>query len=296
MRTVGLVEALEPRARRAAEAIVSRMNDPGEWSGYTADEELLGELVESGFVRYRRAKYPLAKLVFRGCTMTDVKKVHRGDPVILEANILEHEHDSIEIGKDGVTLTETISHTFETTTTLDEQVKAGFEAGIKAYGEVSGNEGVVSGKAGVELTAKVYGEYQKHWGSSETHSDTVSRTVTVAKPGEYDYEATRSRNREARKISSWSDFNHTVELFDETGAGQAPPRIMIACESWVMFLQVVIGLAPHTKDGRTVGFYDLFIENQLSEEQYDDLAQPSAAPVSFTAEYDNVLAQDIKIV
>ena len=40
---IGVWEALRPRAQLIAEAIASRLPDPGLWRGYTADEPLQRE-------------------------------------------------------------------------------------------------------------------------------------------------------------------------------------------------------------------------------------------------------------
>ena len=205
-----------------------------------------------------------------------------------------------------VRYSESIEHEFSKVRTLWEQVTAGLEATLRVGGEVGTQGGIhgVTAKAYAELTAKLYGEYQRHWGESTTETNRASRRVEVDGPIRIDYEAVRTLNREERTICADCDYDHSVELIDETGAGERPPRIQLVCESWGAFRQVVQGFAPRhhevERDGRKelreTAFYDLFIRAPLRGAALDALAAPAKGAIELLVQYDRVLSQDVKVL
>ena len=299
-----LTEALMPRAVDVAELLSDRLPDAGLWTNYRKAEGLNGELKFDNLIEYHRPGFPKAKLVFRNPEMNDAKQVDRSEPVVLEANV-DQRFRSHMVLSEPVTYSKTLSHTWGKTRTLDEQVKAGAEATVKA--------GLSGGAAGItatgEIGAKIYAEYLRRYGATETQSDTISDSFYFALteddlaqgPKVIDYEATRQLNREQRKISADCDYEHTVELIDETGAGVNPPRIQLVSNSWLDFQEVLQGFASaYTTwgDGRVTPrpFYEEFIHEPVRGERLRLLSAPADGSVQFTVEYDNVINQTIELL
>ena len=312
---ISLVEALTPRACKVAELVADRIPDPGLWRDYRAGEGLRGELRLSTLLTFHRPSQPHAVLVFRTPRMTGLRQVDWGEPVVLQANVGQRYNSHILLDQ-PVDYRKELSHTFAKTQSLIEQVKAGLEATLKVGGEVGTQGGIhgVTAKVYAELTAKLYGEYQRQWGGSTTESDTVTdeftRTVTAEElkggPVRIDYEAVRTLNREERTIRADCDYEHSVELIDER-QGLKPdnrPFLQLVCESWGQFRNVLQGFAPRhrevERDGRRrlveTGFYDEFIHDPIRGPRLERLSAPAAGAIELLVRYDNVLKQDIRII
>ena len=123
--------------------------------------------------------------------------------------------------------------------------------------------------------------------------------VAVA-PKVIDYEATREINREQRTITADCDYEHSVELLDETGAGVNPPRIQLVLPSWSEFRNVVQGFAAANTsfNGRVfpTAFYSEFCHDPIRGERLEQISAPADGSVQFQVEYQNVLAQEIRLV
>ena len=309
-KVVSLVEALTPRAQRVAALLSRRLAFAGLWEGYTEDEPLVGELVLENFLSFHRRGAPKAKMSFWDPAMTDLKEVQWGKPIVLEANIDQRIRSHITLNQPGE-IAQTLSATFTKTRTLQEQVKAGFEAAIKTGAQVGSSVGI-DAKATVELSLKLYAEYQRQWGEVATTSDTITTAYKrMVSPDELrdgpimvEYEGIRSMNREQRVVRSAGDYEHGVHLIDETGAGVNPPRIDLALPSWASFLNVVQGFAPKEMKEETGGgtfirptaFYDAFISDPIRGDALESLKAPAEGAVELLVNYDNVLSQDIKIL
>ena len=312
-KVISLVAALTPRACNVAEAIAGRMSDAGLWRGYTASEGLIGELRLDSLLTFHRPGQPHAVLVFRTPRMTGMRQVDWGDPVVLEANVGQRYTSHVLLDQPG-TYNQQLSHTFAKTRTLAEQVKAGLEATLKVGAEAGAQGGIhgITAKVYAELTAKIYGEYQRQWGEASTESDTVSDSFTrVVTPEELtdgpvrlEYEAVRMLNREQRTIRADCDYEHSVELIDETGAGASPPYIQLVCPSWAAFRNVVQGFAARDteieRDGQKhiqpTAFYREFIGSPIRGGDLDALSAPAKGAIELVVDYDNVLTRDIRII
>lgn len=309
-KVISLVEALTPRACRVAETLAARLPEPGLWRDYRADEGLNGELRLADLLVFSRPRVDHAVLVFRSPVMTSLRQVDWGDPVILSANVGQRYRSHVLLDQPGE-YNESLSYTFAKARTLDQQIKAGLEATLKVGGEVGTQGGIhgVTAKVYAELTAKLYAEYQRQWGESSSESDTVSssfkRVVTRDEladgPVRIEYEAVRTLNREQRTIRADCDYEHSVELIDETGAGENPPFIQLVCPSWAAFRSVVQGFAPldyldeQNRVHRTA-FYSEFIDAPIRGDALAKLSAPAAGAIELTLDYDNVLARDMSIL
>ena len=303
---ISLVEALTPRACKVAEEVAGRLHDAGLWAGYRADEGLIGELRLSTLLTFHRPHQPHAVLVFRNPQMVGMREVDWGEAVILEANVGERYASHILLDK-AVKYKEAIEHEFSKARTLWQQVTAGLEATLRVGGEVGTEGGIhgVTAKVYAELTARIYGEYQRNWGESTTETNKVSRELEVEGPIRIDYEAVRSMNREQRTIRADCDYEHTVELIDETGAGENPPKIQLICPSWGSFRSVIQGFAPRhyeiehetgKKELVETAFYDEFLRRPIRDAELEKLSAPAKGATELLVEYDNVLTQDIKVL
>ena len=296
MNEMSLFEANRPRAQMIAAMCAERLPEPGLWAGYTAQERLVGELRRVDQINYWRASAPQAVVVMWNPVMNDLKEVDWGEEQIIESNVIERYASTILLEK-PIVYKESVSHTFSKTRTLLEQAKVGAEAAVKA----SVGAEYAGAKGSLEVSAKIYAEYQRQWGEEAHVSDTVSRDIEVQGPITLSYEAERAVNKTQRLITARTDFTYAIGLIDETGAGVNPPRIYHTWQSWQEFLAVVKGLAPRTRADRNgnpqdVPMYHEFLNRPLQAHQLDQLERPTDGEISFLVEYDNVLHQDIKVI
>lgn len=303
---VSLVEALTPRACRVAEEVAGRLHDAGLWAGYRASEGLIGELRLSTLLTFHRPHQPHAVLVFRNPQMVGMKEVDWGEAVVLEAHVIERYASHAMLSK-PIHYKQALEYQFSKVQTLGQQVTAGLEATLKVGGEVGTEGGIhgVTAKVYAELTARIYGEYQRQWGSSMSESTKVSTEIEADGPIRIDFEAVRSRNREQRTIRANCDYEHSVELIDETGAGERPPKIQLVCPSWGSFRQVIQGFAPRhyeiehetgKKELLETAFYNEFLRDPIRDLELERLSAPAKGAIELLVEYDNVLSQDIKVL
>ena len=289
---ISVFKALKRRAELIAGHCAPRLPVPTAWEGYTSDETLTGELRYQGLVAYWRVAKPQAVLVFRDPVMNDMKNVDWGEEQVVQSNVVEKYSNKILFEKE-IDYKEEISHTFSKTRTLLEQAKVAAEEAVRGLASVE-ESGI---KVELEVSVKLQEEYSRQWGETDTQSDTVTRDVEIKGPIALTYEATREIDKTQRLITAQTDFSHDVELIDETGAGEAPPLIHIFWRSWPEFLAVAKGLAPsHHEDGQPTGLYRGFMDNPLSDSELEELEQPTKGNISFLAEYDNVIRQDIKVI
>ena len=197
-----------------------------------------------------------------------------------------------------------------------QQITAGFEASLKVGAEAGAQGGIhgITAKVYAELTAKLYGEYQRQWGESQTEANSVtmkfSRQVTpedlVNGPIKIDYEAVRSLNREKRRIRCDCDYDHSVELIDER-QGMRPenrPYLQLISDTWADFLNVAQGFSPRDRemerDGRKwiqpTAFYMEFLHNPLRDDALEAIAAPPEGVIESVVEYDNVTNRKIRLL
>lgn len=290
MQPVSLVDALRPRSIKILKYITQRMPGHHEWNGYHPDEGLEGYLDSDPgtggvFIHYQRPGRPHAAFLIWNPKMTDVVTIERDEPTVIDSREPEIKVKEISIPP-GTNIQTTLSHTFSKTTSLSESVKVGAEATAKA--SVGADVGV---NVSAEVSLKIYAEYSRTWGESETESNTESQTLTFDGPKTIRYECTRSVNTERRIIRALTDFNFDIVLIDDLkGSPQQPNRIDIATP-WVDFKQTVRGLSP-----ADYGFYQAFINNPLTSEEYEDLIKPPSYYVEFPVTYNRVLHQSIKVI
>lgn len=288
--TVSLVAALQDRAQLVASTLAFKMKDPGIWGDYAYGEELVGELRFDNFLHYHRKTQPSAIVVFRNIQMCDIKQVDWGEAKVIESNVVERHRNHFRFNQ-PLNFKRTLSHTFSKTKSLLEQAKVGAEASIKA--SVGAEGGMAGVKATLEVSARIYAEYQRHWGESSTQSDTASLEISGVGPVEWEYEAVRSVDKTQRLIRAHTDFTHTVELIDER-MGIMPngrPYFLKQARSWEEFLMTCKGFSASDKT-----FYHDFIDSPLCEGEMEQLSAPSLGIIEFMVEYDNVLSQDISIL
>ena len=303
--TVSLAEANRPRAEFIAGLIVDRVprEHAGQWAGYTSQERLACELIEAAHVVCTRPGHPGTRLSLSEIQMTDIKSVDWGKPKVISSKAPEQVRSTIHLEK-PISYHETISHTFSKTRTLLESAKVGAEASIR--GLVGGEFAGV--KAEVEVTAKITSEYQRQWGEASTQSDTVSREITVQGPINLEYEAKRSVDRVQRKVTPKADFSYRIVFTDDNGPRiRNLPHLFFVWNSWEEFQLVAQGLAPrdrptprelaHTRWEKDIThLYYEFLDRPLTKREVKSLKRPSAAKVSFLAEYDNVVSQEINVL
>ena len=253
---------------------------------------------------YHRHDEPRALIAFTNPTIQNIQDVTLSKESIVDSPFGEVGTGTVVVPK-GVNVVQTVSHTFSKTQTLDEAVKAGVEVGVKA-----GVEAEYAGiKGSIEVSAKLYAEYSRQWGNSETHHDTVSRTLTFSEEGRYCYEASRSRQKVSRVLTGQIEFDYGIALIDERGsdprAGGASPRhIHIDLGSFSHLLRLISGASPQHReiqhqDGSTrlipVHLWGEFTDRPETPETVEAIKNIPAGTVSVEVMHDKVSNETIDV-
>lgn len=291
--TENLIESNMERAILIASLCADRLGSrAGAWQNYHASEGLVGELVQDDLLRYARpgtGDPNFAVLFFQTPEFTDQKTIDLGEETVTEHNIVERYTSTINKVK-GIGYKDTISHTFSRTTTQAEAFKVAAEVAVKVYAEAS-YAGV---KGGAEASAKFTAEYDKNWGTSETHSDTVEREIELPADfeGEVHYEAVRSVDRVERTVKGEMELDYHISFVSGPMIPPANhPYIEANWDSIEQFIAVGSGWAAADK-----ALYAEFINNQLSKADAEKIKALGKQNVQFDINFDNVVSQDIRIV
>ena len=289
-----LIEANKPRAIEIAAILARRAESggfAGAWNGYHKAEGLLGVLVTQDILRYARPGHdgdnnsPFATLFFKGPKLTDTVNVDWGSEIPVQDNIIERTKDSITKVK-GVEFDDKITHTFSKTRTMQEAFKIGAELAVKA--------GVSESGVSAEVSAKLTAEYSKQWGESETHTDTVERTIVLPKEfeGEVNYEAVRSINKVKRRIKATTNMDYHVTFVSGPVIPPAnAPYFDFEWDSIETLINVGKGYAPSN-----VPMYKAFMDNKMTLAEIDAIREKGEQTIDFTIEYDQINTQVIKIL
>ena len=214
MPTQNLIDANKERAILIASICADRLGDhAGEWTGYTATEGLNGILVQDGLLRYNRPGHDgesnYALIFFQEPKLKKIKEVDWGKYNPVQKDIIERATSSIEKIK-GVDYKQAVEHTFTKTTSMAEAFKIGAEVAVKAWfkGSYAGVEG------GAEISAKLTAEYNRQWGTEETHTDTVRQEIELPPDieGTINYEAVRSIDKMERHIKATSNIDYLISF------------------------------------------------------------------------------------
>ena len=292
---MNLIDANKPRAILIADAITQRLGDQaGEWTGYNPDEGLEGILVTDTLLRYNRpghnsdAAQNYALLFFHEPKLADIKEVDWGEYNPVQKDIIERENLSIDKIK-GVNYKDTLSHTFSKTTTLNEAFKIGAEVAVKAYfkGSYAGVEG------GAEISAKLTAEYNRQWGSEETHTDSVQREIELPPEteGKIIFEAVRSVDKMERHIKATSNIDYGINYV--SGPMIPPENHPLIDFNWTslqQFIDIAQGNAAADKP-----MYHQFMSNPLYDDNVQEIQDAGEQSIDFTLNYDNVTSQEIRI-
>lgn len=293
-----LIEANKPRAIAIAVILSQRAESSGRagaWHGYDRREGLDGVLVRDDILRYARPGYDngndseFATLFFHEPKFTDTVNIDLGEEKHLEQDVIERYKSSITKIK-GVEYDDKIQHTFSKTKTLQEAFKVAAEAAIKTSFE-AGAEGV---KAGAEVSLKISAEYSRQWGESETHTDTVERTLVLPADfeGDIEYEAIRSLDKVERTVKVTANADYRIGFV--SGPVIPPdnrPYYDHVWESIDELISVGRGFAAADKT-----MYQAFMNNKLTQDEIDEIRKLGEQSVEFIAKYDNVNYQKITIL
>ena len=296
MQQQSLIDANLERAAYIAELCARRAENVGTvgaWHGYRASEGLEGILVRDDILRYARPGSDngdqFADIFFHEPKLTDVKEVDWGKETPVEKDVIERYHSSITKIK-GVEYDDKIQHTFSKIVTLMESFKIGLELAIKAYFEAS-YSGV---KGGAEVSAKITAEYNRQWGTTETHTDTVERDLIlpVDFEGDIDYEATRSIDKVQRQIKAVSNMDYRIGFV--SGPTIPPENRPYYDHTWASieeFISVGMGYASAEKS-----MYKPFMVMKLTQDEIDRVRELGEQSVEFMTKYDKVNNQEIRIL
>lgn len=286
---MNIVKANQKRAELIAELVMGRVlaregfYGDAEWRNWDPKDGLVGIRDAPATFSYRMKDVEPCAIQFRDSKLTDIKSLKLGKPIVVSSKDPEYYGGSVNNPTD-VSVKKEVSHTFSKTISEQQGVKAGAEASVK----VSANfEGI-----GGEVAAKIYAEYQKQWGTSETTTDTVSEEWTFPPHTSVEYEAVREVDNMKRKVWAHADFTYFVRLI--AGPKGTPPQAMpppvFDWLDWNTLYTVMIGEAPVNYP-----LYDLFMDTPLTKKERKRLDAHNQHNVEFVAEYENVRRQEITI-
>lgn len=292
MERKNLIDANMERAIFMAAVCTARLGgNAGEWQGYSPEEGLNGVLIQDGLLRYARPGHDngnFAVLFFSEPQLKEIETVDWGKYNVVQEDVVERYRETIN-KIPGLGYKDVISHTFTKTKTLAESFKLGAELAVKAYFEGS-YAGV---KGGAEISAKLTTEYQRQWGTEETHTDTVERTIELPADFEGDavYEAVRSIDKMERTIKATSNIDYGISFVSGPLIPPANhPYFEMNWDSVQQFLDVGSGYAAADK-----AMYHEFMANKLAQNEIDQIKKLGVQSMEFTLNYDNVTHQDIRI-
>ena len=288
-----LIDANLERAIYMAEILARRVESigtSGAWHGYQASEGLNGVRIRDNILRYDRPGYgpdtaTPAALTFFDPKFTDAVHVDFGEERVVQKDVIERYRDTITKIK-GVAFTDKITHTFSATQTLQQALKVGAEEAIEG--------GFSEAGASVKVSAKLTEEYQRQWGDSETHSDTVERTLVLPEDfeGDINYEAVRSTDKVERTITATANMDYGISFV--SGPTMGPnnyPYYLHHWDSLEQFIEVGKGFASAER-----ALFDAFMAMKLTDEEIEHVRKIGEQSVEFDANYDNVQSQEIRIL
>ena len=286
---MNIVKANQKRAEVIAELVMGRVlaNESiysrSEWTHWNPKDGLVGVRDAPLLFSYRMKDVEPCAIVFRDPKLTNVKSLELGKPIVVSSKDPERYGGSVSNPTD-VSVKKKVEHTFSETFSEDKGVKAGAEASVKATASFEG--------IGGEIAAKVYAEYQEHWGKSQTTIDTVSEEWTFPPHTSVEYEAEREVDNMKRKVKAFADFSYFVRLI--AGPKGTPPHAMpppvFDWLDWPTLYEVMIGEAP-----ANYPLYQLFMDMPLTKKERKRLDAHNQHNVEFMAEYENVRRQEIII-
>lgn len=287
-----LVTALEPKARLIAAILAQRIPMPA-WQGYHTGERLDGQLRTADTVRFWRAVNPNAVLIFGFLRVVDIDGNPTGEDKIVSSDVIERHERLIQFDK-PIKYTETVSHTFSRTQTVEEAAKEAWEVGAKAslslaYGGVTG---------AFEASAK-YGQELAHKASlSETTSDTISKTFELQGPVTARIVAERSTDTIVRDYEASPNIEAKLYFQDHT-EGHSGARAY----EWTdieTFALAAAGESPvdtdYSRFASSSPSYELFAKRPVADVDIEALRAPLAEPVQFQARYQTVNRQSLKAI
>lgn len=282
-----LIPALEPRARLIAEILGNRIDDPGQFKGYTRDEPLKGRLVHAGEILWFREQYEGHRgMTFGFLSARGIDSEAVGEDRVIASNVVEKEEKLFELKK-AIELEETLTHTFSRIITVEEALERAWEVNVKAALSVS-----YAGVTGMLEASAKYGEKLSSKVTTQTKEErTVTKRIKVQGPVEVRYIAERSTDTIVREYKAVPEVDFKLYFGTDLGAWE-----------WASFHDVFIaaanGESPVNTDysifASSSPSFDLFDQHPVPAADIEALRQPLVNPVSFTAEFQTVNRQSIK--
>ena len=280
-----ITDALNRRMSLIAQAMAERVSHPGNWAGYTADEGLVGRYTHdpslggAPTVDYHRPSNPQATISLGFIEMVDIREEEPGDVTVIRDDIRDQHEWDIEF-KHEIEYEETISHTFERTTSESEAVAKAWEVSAKA--SLSVNYAGITGA--LEVAGKYGEQLNRQVSDSETERDTISRTLKFKGPASFRLRAERTRSRESRVNRARADFDGKIYFY--TGESQW---------EFTTFRTQFLPIIRRTASDDIYG-YDEFMNAPMTDEEIAAIEAPPEGVIEWTAEYDNIEAQSLREV
>ena len=295
--TQGPVETFRRKAQAIAQVLAERLA-PAEgdnpWAGYTADEELFGQLTGSDSALYTRRGHPGAMITLGFLTIEGAEQRYRSKPTVIDRDILEERRWDVDI-QAGTSLDETYSHTFK-------KAKSETDAWKEAWGiaaDLSLGVDYAGVKFGIDIKSHLDEEKSHSGTESEETSDTVSRTFHFVGPKDSDIVAERSKDREQRTIRVAPNPN--FKTYFHTGDSTDPASHESAQYEWsnwkAAFLPALEGHEPENTDytafASNSSIRAIMLAQPLTAEEHHLLTEGSDHEIEFSYVYDNVTRQGI---
>lgn len=277
---VSLPDALAPRMALVAQSLAERVDDPGAWDGYHADEGLIGRLTRPPSlghaltVEYYRAADAAAQIDMGFVEMVDIQECHRGPKVVVESRIETGKRFVVRIPK-GVQDERLFEHEFTRTTSFATAATRAWEAAAKAALGAS----IAGVNASLEVSAKYGEELSQQAGGSETTRDLLSERLTFTGPVDTILEAYRALDRSSRTVHALCDWDG--KLYIRGGPHYRGPM------EFTTFRTQFLPVARRVADDSIYGYRE-FMQHPLSDAEIAALEAPNGQTVEFEVVYDDV--------
>ena len=277
---VSLPDALAPRMAMVAEFLAERVDNPGAWKGYVAEEGLVGKLTRPSSlggaltVEYYRAVDAAAQIDMGFLTMVDIKERHRGPRKVVESRIETGKRFVVRIPQ-GVKDERLFEHEFTRTTSFATAAKRAWDVAAKAALGAS----IVGVNASLEVSAKYGEELSQQVGGNETTRDLLSERLTFTGPLDTTLEAYRAVDHSSRTVHVLCDWDG--KLYIRGGPTYRGPM------EFTTFKTQFLPVARRIADSSIYG-YDEFMRYPLSDDEIAALEAPNGQTVEFEVVYDDV--------
>ena len=286
------IEAYQSKAQAIAAVLADRIGGHY-WDGYTADEELVGQMIGTDTVRYHRASKDAGSgnITFGFITPVNATEESRKPPRIIKEGIKETYGWSINV-EEGTTYSEELSHTFSDTVSESSAFDTKWQASVEAQIGWAPPYSTGGFMANLKVSAGISQDRTKTNTDAKTTSDTVSRRFTFVGPKNTRVVAQRSHNTEERTCVA--SISNEAKIYFFNGSSQYEWRTI------ELLISALNGREPanvdYTPFAGSSSLRQKMIEQPATKAELALVSEESDQRFEFIIRYDDITEQSISEV